>query len=815
MIAKEALSSPSRRCWENERGALGSTRPTMDECSTGPSAQPTAQSIVSQTVAGAGTSRAFSGDADIDEVKALKAAIASKHNTHKRRQDYLMWERRKEYVDGGEVELDRRGIDEKDDMKVETDEDDDGILMDVFPSGSPSVTSLMSSLVATKDVEPEEPSGSFSAFLILIVCVTALTGFLMGYDLCIVAVVLSPVRDHFGVCPVADADSALGDAPPCIMNELFVAILAPGAMVSSLVGGWAADRFGRKKVLILSDVFFAAAATMMSLASSYTMMLVGRAFLGVGIGMGFVVFPAYIAEVSPANVRGALVTCQEVAQCIGCLAAYAAAFIVSPNEHWRLLLFCAGIPAILQGLGTLLLPESPRWLVSYKQIRKARVALERIAGMRGAFGGKRKDSDEDKCIEAFIDTLLSSPSGANESDLSRLSRVRATKMLLEEAGEGGRISGLTEAADIEMEIRSVALTLNSRSASRTSFDETHTSPLKIGEEDLDTPLGRGIVAGRQQIEDGDEKPMSKKVPPLKVLLDLMEEQEIRTEVRARKRKEKRRRDIEEFEAAKAEKRLSIFDKMSFFMKRVFSSIGNSNSVNKLATNFCALGVAIGCAFSQNLTGANTILYYSVDLMRLGGICDPVFTGVMIGVVKLIGVLIMLFYLERIGRRLPLIVGTCGTVMCHLGLAAILRYHTFDTCPPLSTMNGAGSAASSGGASHYSEAHSAIPKNPASVGVMLLIWGLMFFWNLSWAGLMFVVASEVLPSHVRGLGMGIAISAFWILAFVVQLGFRPLIQTITASGTFLMFASTSAAVVCFVYFYVPELTGKTLEEISRS
>lgn len=96
---------------------------------------------------------------------------------------------------------------------------------------------LAEKLVEEEDDEEEDPQkqsdegGEFSLFLFLMVCVTAVTGFLMGYDLCIVAVVLGPVRDHFGLCEGQGGTEALGAAQPCVMNELFVAILAPGAMV--------------------------------------------------------------------------------------------------------------------------------------------------------------------------------------------------------------------------------------------------------------------------------------------------------------------------------------------------------------------------------------------------------------------------------------------------------------------------------------------------------------------------------------------------------------------------------------------------------
>lgn len=179
--------------------------------------------------------------------------------------------------------------------------------------------------------------------------------------------------------------------------------------------------------------------------------------------MGFVVFPTYMAEVSPANVRGALVTCQEVAQCIGCLSAYAVAYFISPVDHWRMLLLCAGIPAILQMFGTLLLPESPRWLVGHKKIRKAHVALERIAGKRGICGQIREKDEEDVARYNFVNTLLISPSVYSGSDLSRLSRVRAAKVLIDE--EGRKFSDL----DFDMEMRSAFVTYASRSASRTDL----------------------------------------------------------------------------------------------------------------------------------------------------------------------------------------------------------------------------------------------------------------------------------------------------------------------------------------------------------
>lgn len=454
-----------------------------------------------------------------------------------------------------------------------------------------------------KSVDDVQPPAEYSFFLTVMVCVTAVTGFLMGYDLCIVAVVLGPIREYFGVCGSNYVDSAVG-SDPCIMNELFVAILAPGAMVSSLIGGWAADKFGRRALLIASDIFFASAATLMAVSTSYWSMLLGRSLLGVGIGMGFVVFPAYMAEVSPAEVRGALVTCQEVAQCIGCLSAYGIAFIVSPADHWRGLLLAAGIPAILQLFGTLILPESPRWLVANNKLKQARIALEKISGYQPFCGTNKFDDPHNELISNFVETIL-----CREIELpdepTKLDRVRASKLVLAQAEMEESIKKFNDLEELDCEVRSVALTLASRSASRTSIGDTD------------------FLAET-------EFPPAMPQPPLQILLDLMEEQEVRENGKEKRREDQRIRYEEELVSAKAEGHLGLI-KYSFL--RVKSVCTLRGRLSRLLDHKYALLVACGCAAAQNLTGANTILYYSVDLFKMGGICNPLFAGVMIGVVK--------------------------------------------------------------------------------------------------------------------------------------------------------------------------------------
>lgn len=81
-----------------------------------------------------------------------------------------------------------------------------------------------------------------------------------------------------------------------------------GAIVGAAVGGWINDRFGRKKAILLADFLFFAGSVIMAAATSPAILLVGRVFVGLGVGMASMASPLYISEASPTRVRGALVS---------------------------------------------------------------------------------------------------------------------------------------------------------------------------------------------------------------------------------------------------------------------------------------------------------------------------------------------------------------------------------------------------------------------------------------------------------------------------------------------------------------------------
>ncbi|CDJ44755.1 hypothetical protein ETH_00035840, partial [Eimeria tenella] len=120
----------------------------------------------------------------------------------------------------------------------------------------------------------------------------------------------------------------------------------------SVLGGWIADRLGRRPGLLLSDFCLLFASICFGIGTSFALVLVGRFFVGLGVGMGFVVYATYMCEIAPTDLRGVLVACQEVAQCSGCMLAYVLAAIFG-GVPWRLMMGAAGIIAALQVRQTL------------------------------------------------------------------------------------------------------------------------------------------------------------------------------------------------------------------------------------------------------------------------------------------------------------------------------------------------------------------------------------------------------------------------------------------------------------------------------
>lgn len=195
----------------------------------------------------------------------------------------------------------------------------------------------------------------------LIALISALTGFLFGFDEGIISGVLPQIKETFGM-----NDGQTG---------FMMGLMPLGALVSACLIGRFSDWSGRLIVLFLVPVFFSIGIFTLILTQSYVFLCVARVLLGISIGMSVVVSPLYIAEAAPRHIRGKLVIYFQLAITVGIFCSYLLNVFALDYLPWRMMFATGLIPSTLLFLGAFFLPESPRWLCSHGRIAEAEKAL--------------------------------------------------------------------------------------------------------------------------------------------------------------------------------------------------------------------------------------------------------------------------------------------------------------------------------------------------------------------------------------------------------------------------------------------------------
>ncbi|GAA2642828.1 sugar porter family MFS transporter [Dactylosporangium fulvum] len=193
--------------------------------------------------------------------------------------------------------------------------------------------------------------------------VAALGGFLFGYDTGVISAAL------LYLAPAFNLSSG--------QQEVVVASLLLGAIVGVVSGGPLVDRFGRRRLLIVSAAVFCAGALVAALTPNAVVLIAARFVLGLAIGTSSLVVPTYIAEMAPRETRGRLVSLQQLMITVGIFVSYLVGFAFSPSHGWRWMLGLAAVPAAVMLLGLLGLAESPRWLLSRGREDEARAVMLR------------------------------------------------------------------------------------------------------------------------------------------------------------------------------------------------------------------------------------------------------------------------------------------------------------------------------------------------------------------------------------------------------------------------------------------------------
>lgn len=251
-------------------------------------------------------------------------------------------------------------------------------------------------------------NNNYKIYLGLITLVASLGGLLFGFDMAVISGVLPFVEKQFHLSPLQEG--------------WFVSSALVGCIVGVAFSGDLSDRLGRKKLLFISAVLFLFSAVGCATVADLNWLIASRLMGGIGVGIASIVVPLYLSEISPAAIRGRLVTCYQLAITVGILLAYITNSLllhyseqhnlaeagnlmdlIYIKEVWRGMFSIGGVLALLFLAGLFFVPESPRWLL--KKGRK----YEGLAILKKINNGKEDDLNDEQSGEQGSYRMLFSP----------------------------------------------------------------------------------------------------------------------------------------------------------------------------------------------------------------------------------------------------------------------------------------------------------------------------------------------------------------------------------------------------------------------
>ena len=212
------------------------------------------------------------------------------------------------------------------------------------------------------------------AYLLPICLVATLGGLLFGYDTGVISGAIEPLTARFGL-----SDFMKGWASGCVLMGCAIGVLAVGPI---------SDRFGRRLAMFLAAAMFLISALGTTFPQDVATFIVFRMIGGIGIGIASISTPMYIAEITPAGLRGRMVATNQIAIVGGiALTSFINYFIARSGDQawliasgWRWMFATSLVPAVLFAFLLVPLPESPRWLTERGEEERARRILEKVGG---------------------------------------------------------------------------------------------------------------------------------------------------------------------------------------------------------------------------------------------------------------------------------------------------------------------------------------------------------------------------------------------------------------------------------------------------
>jgi SP family sugar porter-like MFS transporter len=222
-------------------------------------------------------------------------------------------------------------------------------------------------------------------FLYFICAVSAMGGLLFGYDWVVIG----------GAKPFYELFFGISDSP--VMQGVAMTTALIGCLVGAMVAGGAADKFGRKPLLMTSAVLFTVSAIATGLFNDFTLFNIARFIGGMGIGVASALAPMYIAEVSPAEIRGRMVSLNQMTIVLGILSAQVVNMLLARDTSvvesqtwniewgWRWMFWAETLPAALFLVMSFFIPESPVFLaLKHEEMKESK----HEAGLKELFQSK-------------------------------------------------------------------------------------------------------------------------------------------------------------------------------------------------------------------------------------------------------------------------------------------------------------------------------------------------------------------------------------------------------------------------------------------
>ncbi|MDM5336395.1 sugar porter family MFS transporter [Fictibacillus enclensis] len=218
----------------------------------------------------------------------------------------------------------------------------------------------------------DKQAGVNVRFITLVSIVVAFGGLMFGYDTAVISGAIGFLDQRFSLSPS--------------MSGWVVSSLLVGAAIGTAAGGYLSDRFGRKKILILSGILFGIGTVGSALPNSVSLLVLTRILGGIGVGMSVFISPLYIAETAPAHLRGRLGSMSQLAISIGQSAVFIVNYMIAQSSTvqwnvdvgWRWMFALGAIPAVVYVIFMPFVTETPRWLAANGKRKEALSVLNRI-----------------------------------------------------------------------------------------------------------------------------------------------------------------------------------------------------------------------------------------------------------------------------------------------------------------------------------------------------------------------------------------------------------------------------------------------------